>query len=69
MEKVNEAKGQQVSLTVRRNGETTELSLAPVQTGNEEYKLGIWVRMTPRYRNTDVCGYGGRIWRPGAWNQ
>lgn len=44
VEKVNEAKGQQVSLTVRRNGETTELSLAPVQTGNEEYKLGIWVR-------------------------
>lgn len=44
MEKVNEIANNQVRLKVNRNGEVIDLSIAPVQTGKDEYKLGIWVR-------------------------
>lgn len=33
-----------IILGIRRNGEDIELKIQPVKTGNQEYKLGIWVR-------------------------
>ena len=44
VELVNRSGGEEVVLEVQRNGETTSLKIAPVRTGEEEYKLGIWVR-------------------------
>lgn len=41
---VNETGSSQVKLEILRDGEKTELQIAPVQTGKDEYKLGIWVR-------------------------
>lgn len=44
VEMVNKSGGKEVVLEVWRDGETTSLKIAPVRTGEEEYKLGIWVR-------------------------
>lgn len=44
MQQVNESGGREVVLGVRRNGKSENLKLSPVRTGQEEYKLGIWVR-------------------------
>lgn len=44
VELVNESGGKEVVLDVLRNGESTSLKIAPVRTGEKEYKLGIWVR-------------------------
>lgn len=41
---VNESGGEQLQLTVRRDGEETDIQVIPVCTGKEEYKLGVWVR-------------------------
>lgn len=41
---IQESQGETMKLLVSRKGEAIPLSLDPVQTGDEEYKLGIWVR-------------------------
>lgn len=41
---IQESRGETMKLLVSRKGEAIPLSLDPVQTGEEEYKLGIWVR-------------------------
>lgn len=43
-EQINKAAGNEVQLTVMRNGEEIELLVPVVQTGLSEYKAGIWVR-------------------------
>lgn len=44
MEKVNQYGEEDIILTVRRNEQNLFIKVKPVQTENEEYKLGIWVR-------------------------
>ena len=51
IEKVNQYGKEDVVLGLVRNGEYTKIRLKPVQTGEEEYKLGIWVR-------DDMAGVG-----------
>ncbi len=41
---VQECHGDNVQLSLIRNGEEIQLSLCPVKCSEEEYKLGIWVR-------------------------
>ena len=41
---IENCRGENVELLVKRKGEEIPLSLAPVLTQEEEYKLGIWVR-------------------------
>ncbi len=41
---VNESKGIAVDVKYVRDGKTEECSIKPVQTSNNEYKLGLWVR-------------------------
>ena len=41
---IENCQGEDVELLVNRKGEKIPLSLAPVLTQEEEYKLGIWVR-------------------------
>lgn len=41
---VNQSKGQPIQLTILRNGKTINKSIIPVDTGNGDYKIGIWVR-------------------------
>lgn len=41
---VKNCNGRAITLTVKRNGESLEESLCPVEVENGEYKLGIWVR-------------------------
>ncbi len=44
IERINQAGGSQVVLDLVRKGERIQVKLEPVQTGQGEYKLGIWVR-------------------------
>lgn len=44
MEAVGNLTGTFVVLTVRRNGETIDLKIKPVEYETGEYRLGIWVR-------------------------
>lgn len=44
VEKVNNYGNEDLILEVRRNDEIVKLSLKPVMTGVNEYKMGIWVR-------------------------
>ncbi len=61
---VNQSKGQPVQLTIIRNGKTINKSILPVNTGNDSYKIGIWVRdssagigtMTFYHTNTNAFG-------------
>lgn len=41
---VNESKGENVLLTLVRNGTILTSNITPVQTEEEEYKLGLWVK-------------------------
>lgn len=41
---VNACEGNELILDIRRNGERFPIKIAPVITGEEEYKLGVWVR-------------------------
>lgn len=41
---VNESNGQNVLLTLVRNGTLVTSNIKPVQTESEEYKLGLWVK-------------------------
>lgn len=43
-EQINKAAGNEVELTLFRNGEEIEVLVPVVQTGLSEYKAGIWVR-------------------------
>jgi stage IV sporulation protein B len=40
----NQSEGEDVVLDVTRNGEAIQLKVTPVQTGDHDYKAGIWVR-------------------------
>ncbi len=44
IERINQAGDSQIVLDLMRKGERIQVKLEPVQTGQEEYKLGIWVR-------------------------
>ena len=44
LENVNKSNGNQIKLTYIREGETQQTSIKPIQTGEDEYKLGLWVR-------------------------
>lgn len=44
MDKINEYGEDDVVLGIRRNEEVMQVKLKPVQTGENEYKLGIWIR-------------------------
>ena len=44
LETVNSSKGKKLKITYVRDGETLECNIKPVQTGRNEYKLGLWVR-------------------------
>lgn len=44
VECIQNSKGQELQLEVLRDGKRTDLTITPVQTGNQEYKAGIWVR-------------------------
>ena len=41
---VNESKGNNLSIKYIREGQTLETSITPVKVGNNNYKLGLWVR-------------------------
>lgn len=41
---INKSKGADIVLKINRNGTESEIKVRPVCTGNDEYKLGIWVR-------------------------
>lgn len=51
IEKINQCQGEPVILGILRGEEYIQLKLQPVQTSEEEYKLGIWVR-------DDLAGVG-----------
>lgn len=51
IEKVNQYGTSDVVLGLVRNGEYTQIRVSPVQTGEEEYKIGVWVR-------DDMAGVG-----------
>lgn len=44
IEEVNRAGGESATLSLRRAGETVEVSMTPVKTQEGDYKLGAWVR-------------------------
>lgn len=44
VEAVNASKGKEVVIQMLRGGSLTSVKIAPVQTGTEEYKVGLWVR-------------------------
>ena len=41
---VNKSKGEDIEITYIHEEESKQCSIEPVQTGNNEYKLGLWVR-------------------------
>ena len=41
---VNNSKGEHITITYIHDEESKECSIEPVQTGSDEYKLGLWVR-------------------------
>ena len=41
---VNESKGKELEVKYVRDGKAQECSITPIQTNNNEYKLGLWVR-------------------------
>ena len=51
IQKVNECNGENVTLGIVRDEEYIQINVDPVKTGEEEYKLGIWVR-------DDLAGVG-----------
>ena len=44
VEKINVSKGKEVSVKYLRDGNTLECSISPAKTGENEYKIGLWVR-------------------------
>lgn len=48
---VNHSGGEKLVLGLERNGETIELAMETVQTGEQSYKIGVWVR-------DDLAGVG-----------
>lgn len=44
IEKVKNSEGKELVLTIRRNGEVSDVKVTPAETAEGEYKLGIWVR-------------------------
>jgi stage IV sporulation protein B len=44
IEAVADSGGEALKLTIRRDNETKQCFITPVDVGNEDYKLGIWVR-------------------------
>ena len=51
VEKVNTYGKEDILLGVMRNGEYIQIKIRPVQTGEQEYKIGVWVR-------DDMAGIG-----------
>lgn len=41
---VNDSKGENIELTLLRNGNIVTTSIKPIETENKEYKLGLWVK-------------------------
>ncbi len=44
IDKVNDSRGNNIKVKYIHDEQSKECSIVPVQTGNEEYKLGLWVR-------------------------
>ena len=44
VETINKSKGEEVKVKYIHDEETKECSMTPIQTSNNEYKLGLWVR-------------------------
>ncbi|WP_343209837.1 SpoIVB peptidase [Anaerolentibacter hominis] len=44
VKRIQDAGGENVTLTVRRNGEETDLLVAPVKSSDGQYKIGAWIR-------------------------
>ena len=44
VETVNKSKGKQLAIEYVRDGETKQTSITPIETSDNEYKLGLWVR-------------------------
>ena len=44
LECVSKSKGKTISITYLKDGKTVESSITPVKTGDNTYKLGLWVR-------------------------
>ncbi len=44
VEVVNASNGKELQITYLKDGETLECSITPAKTGEDEYKLGLWVR-------------------------
>lgn len=51
IEKVNQYGAEDLILGIMRNGEYVKIRMTPVQTGEKEYKIGVWVR-------DDMAGVG-----------
>ena len=57
---VEESEGQDLVLTIKRNGEVTDVMVTPGANQNQEWKLGIWIRDnaqgigTMTYEGTDA---------------
>lgn len=51
IEKVNQFGAEDLVLGLVRNGEYTQIKITPVKVGEEEYKIGVWVR-------DDMAGVG-----------
>lgn len=51
IDRVNQCGGQKLVLGLERNGESIELAMEAVQTGEQSYKIGVWVR-------DDLAGVG-----------
>lgn len=41
---INDSRGEDIILKIKRNGVESEVKVQAVSTGNDEYKLGIWIR-------------------------
>jgi len=51
MQKINNCEGAKINFGINRNGESIEVAVEPVMTGENMYKVGIWVR-------DDLAGVG-----------
>jgi len=44
VERINQCSGEKVTLTLLRDGNTIDVSIEPIKTATNEYKIGVWIR-------------------------
>jgi len=55
IEEVNSCNGKNIEIEYLHENQTLQCSITPIQTGNKEYKLGLWVRdSAARSRNSNI---------------